>query len=69
MKGGVNTTSWEHVHACQSLSRAGVSMNGQQIVLPLHLLRGGLSGERSWREARVKKNSCVLPVPHGETGL
>lgn len=69
MKGKVNTTSWEHVHACQSLSRAGVAMNGQQIVLPLHLLHGGLSGDRPWQEPRVKKNSCVSPVVHFLSGM
>lgn len=48
-------TSWDHLQVCQSLSRAGVPIKGQQIILPLHLLQGRLLGERSWKETRVKK--------------
>lgn len=55
--------SWEHFLVCQSLSRAGVPINGQQIMLPFPLLWGGLWWERSWQEATVKKDNCFTGAP------
>lgn len=60
--------SWEHFLVCQSLSRAGVPINGQQITLPFPLLWGGLWRERSWQEATVKKDNSASRVLHFLSG-
>ena len=60
--------SWEHFLVCQRLSRAGVPINGQQIMLPFPLLWGGLWWERSWQEATVKKDNSASRVLHFLSG-
>ena len=60
--------SWEHFLICQSLSRTGVPINGQQIMLPFPLLWGGLWGERSWQEVTVKKDNSASQVLHFLSG-
>lgn len=67
-KDRVNSDQWEHLHACQSFSRAGVPINGQQIVLPLHLLQGRFWGKDHGKKRELRKG-LVSPVLHFLSGM